>query len=85
MSVTARELADQVIAARKAAWDKSSPAIPVVSTEQLNPEDEVVARRMVEAAGFRGPELDEMVRKVTHLMVGRVEALADHQPAVNGD
>lgn len=85
MTVTARELADEVIASRKSVWEKTNPTIPVVSTEHLNPEDEAAARRAVEAAGFRGKDFDEMFRKVKHLMVGRVEALADHQPADNAD
>lgn len=85
MSVTARELADQVIAARRKAWEKADPTVAVVSTEQLNPEDEATVQRLVEAEGYTGEELKEMVRKVTTLIVGRVEALADDMPADNAD
>jgi hypothetical protein len=83
MSATARELADKVVAARQKAWDKSDPTVAVVSTEQLNPEDEVTVRRVVAAEGYTGKEMDEMVRKVSALVVGQVEALADNMPTDN--
>jgi alkyl hydroperoxide reductase subunit AhpC len=54
-----------------------------VSTEQLNPDDEVTVRRVVAAEGYTGRELDEMVRKVSALVVGQVEALADDMPTDN--
>lgn len=85
MNVTARELADTVVAARQAAWDKWDPTVAIVSTEHLNPEDEAVVRRVVSQAGYAGHEYDEMIRKVTALVVGQVEALADNQPAVDAD
>jgi hypothetical protein len=85
MSATAREIADKVVAARQKAWEKSNPTIAVVSTEELNPEDEAIVRRVVAAEGYSGKELEEMVRKVSALIVGRVEALSDDMPADNAD
>jgi hypothetical protein len=83
MSATARELADKVVAARLKAWDKSDPTEAVVSTEELNPDDEATVRRMVAADGYTGRELEEMVRKVSALIVGQVAALADDMPTDN--
>ena len=83
MSATAREMADKVVAARQKAWDKSDPTVAVVSTEELNPDDEVAVRRVVAAEGYTGREMDEMVRKVSALVVGQVEALADNMPTDN--
>lgn len=85
MGTTARELADRIAAMLRKSWDKSNPSIAVVSTEELNPEDEATVKRVVAAEGYSGHELDEMVRKVSDLLVGRVEALADDMPADNGD
>jgi hypothetical protein len=85
MSATARELADQVVAGRQKAWEKSNPTAAVVSTEELNPEDEAIVRRVVAEHGYKGNEFEEMVRKVSALIVGKVEALADNMPADNAD
>jgi hypothetical protein len=85
MKATARELADKVVSARQKAWEKANPTIAVVSTEELNPEDEATVRRIVAMEGYTGHELEEMVRRVSALIVGRVEALADDMPADNGD
>ena len=85
MQATARELADKVVATLRKSWDKSNPTVAVVSTEQLNPEDEAVVRRVVAAEGYTGHEFEEMVRKVSTLIVEMVEALADHMPADNAD
>jgi hypothetical protein len=85
MNATARELADKAVATLRKSWDKSNPTVAVVSTEQLNPEDEAVVRRVVMADGYTGAKLEEMVRKVSALIVGEVEALADHMPADNAD
>jgi hypothetical protein len=85
MIATARELADKVVAKLRKTWDKSNPTVAVVSTEELNPEDEATVRSVVAAEGCSGAELEEMVRKVSALIVGRVEALADHMPADNAD
>jgi len=85
MSATAREIADEVVAARQKAWEKSNPTVAVVSTEELNPEDEVIVRRVVTEHGYKGKDFEEMVRKVTSLIVGKVEALADDMPADNAD
>lgn len=83
MNTTAREMADKVVATRKKAWDKSDPTVAVVSTEQLNSDDEEVVRRIVAAEGYTGHEFEEMVRKVSALVVGQVEALADDLPTDN--
>jgi hypothetical protein len=60
MSATAREMADEVIAARQKACEKSNPTVAVVTTEELNPEDEVIVRRVVAEHGYKGREFDEM-------------------------
>jgi hypothetical protein len=83
--MTARELADRVLLERRAAWAKSDPQTAIVATEELGPEDERAVRRAVEKEGYRGAELEEMVRHVSELMVGRVEALADNMPATGAD
>ncbi len=85
MNATARELADQVVAARQKTWEKSNPTVAVVSTEQLNPEDEAIVRRVVAENGYKGEGFKEMVRKVSSLIVGKVEAMADDMPADNAD
>jgi hypothetical protein len=82
---TARELADRFAERRKSAWAKSDPTTAIVATEQLNPEDQRVLRGLVEEAGLRGEELEQMTREVTSLVIGRVEALADKLPATGGD
>lgn len=82
---TARDLADQVVAARKKSWDKWDPTVSIVATEQLNPDDELVVNRIVTDAGFQGVQHEEMVLKVSSLVVGQVEARDDNQPAVGGD
>ncbi len=81
---TAREMADRVVAARRNAWDKSDPTVAIVATEQLNPDDTVVVERIVAAAGFDGSERDEMIRKVSSLVVGQVEAKSDSLPSECG-
>ena len=85
MKATAREMADQIVAARQKAWEKSNPTVAVVSTEHLNPEDEAIVQRTVAAEGYVGHEQEEMIRRVSALVVGQVEALADDMPADNGD
>ena len=85
MSATARELADRVVEARRKAWAKTDPTTAVVATEQLNPEDEAVVRRVVAEEGLTGVEYDEMVRKVSAMIVGKVEAQADDLPADAAD
>jgi hypothetical protein len=85
MNATARELANRVIAARRKVWEKSDPTVSVVSTEQLNPEDEAIVQRVVAAEGYTGTERDEMIRKVSALVVGQVEALADDMPTDSAD
>jgi len=82
---TTRELADRFLEARKAAWANADPTTAIVSTEQLNPDDEQALRRFLEDAGYRGKELDRVAAQVAALVVGRVEALADDLPATGGD
>jgi hypothetical protein len=82
---TARELADRVIEDRQRAWAKSDPSTAIVATQQLNPGDEREVRRIVSAAGYKGEEFEQMVRQVSALVVGQVEALADDLPATGGD
>jgi hypothetical protein len=83
--VTAREMADRVREARKSAWAKADPSTAIVATEQLGPDDEAAVRRVVADAGYRGEKAEEMVRRVSALVVGSVEALADDLPATGGD
>lgn len=83
--MTVKELADRVVAARKAAWDKSDPTTAIVATEQIGPEDEAAVRQVVAAAGYKGPELDDMTRQVSARVVELVEALADNMPATGAD
>jgi hypothetical protein len=85
MSATARELADRVVDSRRKAWDKTDPTTAVVATEQLNPEDEAVVRRVVAEEGLGRVEYEEMVRKVSAMIVGKVEAQADDMPADGAD
>lgn len=82
---TSREMADRVIEARRPAWATADPTIAIVATEQLGPDDERAVRRVVEEAGYAGEELERMVRQVSALVVGQVEALADDLPATGGD
>ena len=83
--LTAREMADRVMRSRERAWDRSDPTIAVVATQKLNPDDERAVRRTVHEAGYDGEEGEQLVRQVSALVVGQVEALADHLPATNGD
>jgi hypothetical protein len=83
--LTAREMADRVIKGRERAWDQSDPTVYVVATQKLNPEDERAVRRTVQEAGYSGEEREQMVRQVSALVVGQVEAMADDLPATNGD
>ena len=83
--LSARELANQVVAARQISWDKADSAVAVVATDTLNPDDEAVVRRFVAAEGYSGAEFDQMSSKVSRLVVGTVEALADDQPATGAD
>jgi hypothetical protein len=85
MTTTARALADQVLEARQSAWAKSDHATAIVQTEQLNPDDTKVVRRIVADAGYQGEELEQMVKQVSDLVVGTVEALSDDMPATGGD
>ena len=82
---TARELADRVVGGRRREWAKSDPTTAIVSTQQLNPDDEREVRRIVSEAGYKGEEFEQMVRQVAALVVGQVEALADDLPATGGD
>jgi hypothetical protein len=83
--LTAREMADQVVKGRERAWDRSDPTVAVIATQKLNPDDERVVRQTVQEAGYSGDEGEQMIRQVSSLVVGQVEALADDLPATNGD
>jgi hypothetical protein len=82
---TARELANRVVEVRQRAWAKSDHSTAIVSTQQLNPDDDREVRRIVKEAGYQGEEFEPMVRQVSALVVGQVEALADDLPATGGD
>lgn len=83
--VTAREIADRVLEARQAAWGRSDPSTVIVATGQLTPDDTAAVRRIVAESGYAGEELEQMVRQVAALVVGKVEALSDKLPATGGD
>jgi hypothetical protein len=85
MSATARELANQVVADQLETWELSDPSVAVVSTEQLNHEDEATVRRVVAAEGYTGVVQVKMIRKVSALVIGKVRALADNMPSDNSD
>ena len=82
---TAREFADRVREARKGAWEKSDPTVAIVSTKQVNPDDERVVRRIVADAGLKGEELEQMVQQVATIIVRQVEAQDDDMPVDGGD
>ena len=82
---TARTLADEVIQLRRGAWAKTDHSTAIVATEQLGTDDLAVVRRVVANAGYKGEELEQMIRQVSGLVVGTVEALADDLPATGGD
>jgi hypothetical protein len=81
---TARELSDLFFRTRRNAWERSDPTVAVVATEQLNPRDAQEVRRIVADAGYQGAENDEMVRRVSALIVGQVEAMDDDMPVDAG-
>jgi hypothetical protein len=82
---TSREIADRFLRERQAAWDKNDPTTAIIATEELGPEDVRAIRRIVQESGYEGDELERLVRQVSALVVGRVEALADKLPATEGD
>jgi len=82
---TARELANQVVEARKGTWERADPTVAIVATKKLNPDDERAVRHVVIGAGYQGKELDEMVHQVATLIVGQVEAQDDNMPVDGGD
>jgi hypothetical protein len=83
--MTIRELADRVMDSRELDSRKGDSATAILATWRLSPEDERVVRRVVADAGYRGPELDEVTRRVAARVVDRIEALSDKLPAVAGD
>lgn len=83
--LTVQELAGRVLEARKTAWSRQDSQTAILATEQLNPDDEQVVRRIVSEAGFQGDELEKMVKQVSARVVGHVEAMADNMPAAGGD
>ncbi len=82
---TVRQMADRVREARQKAWASTDCETAIVATEQLNPEDENVVRRVVAEAGYTGQHFEDMVKAVSTRVVGQVGALADHMPADGGD
>ena len=80
----ARDLADQVVAARRNEWEESDLTVAIVATEQLNPDDSRVVSRIVAGAGYQGEQLREMTLRVSLLVVGQVEAQNDNMPTVSG-
>jgi hypothetical protein len=83
--MTVQELANQVMARRKSAWARNDPQTAIVATQELGPDDERVVRQVVSEAGYSGDELEDVVRRVSARIVGRVEALADDLPADGSD
>lgn len=81
---TARELSDQVRAARKGAWERSDPTVAIVATQKINPGDEREVRRIVAEDGYEGEEMEKMVQQVASLLVGQVVAKDDDQPVEGG-
>ncbi len=82
---TARQLADSVQIARRAAWDKNDPTVAIVATETLGANDIAVVQRIVTEAGYTGDDYDSMVDHVSQLLIGKVQALDDNMPATGGD
>lgn len=82
---TIHNLADRVLDELKGEWARSDPKIAINFTEKLGPPDEAAVRRVVSSAGYRGPELDEMVKLVSARVVTQVQALTDTQPATGAD
>lgn len=83
--LTARDLADRVRTARRAAWSKNDPTPAIVMLDHLGAEDTAAVRRAVSEAGIEGDEFEPMVRHVSNLLVGQVAALDDDLPATGGD
>ena len=81
---TARDLADQVVAARRNEWEESDPTVSIVATEQLNPDDARVVSRIVAGAGYKGEQVREMSLRVSSIVVGQIEAQNDNMPTVSG-
>jgi hypothetical protein len=81
MQLTARTLADQVVAFRQDSWEESDPSVAVAATEQLNPEDATLVNRIVADAGYSGTQGEVMARRVKSLVVGQVEARIDNSPS----
>jgi len=82
---TAREMANRVVEGRRKAWARADHSTAIISTQQLNPDDEREVRRVVKDAGYQGEEGEQLVRQVSALVVGQVQALADDLPATGGD
>jgi hypothetical protein len=82
---TIHTLADRVLDELKGDWARSDPKTAITFTEKLGPSDEAAVRRVVSSAGYRGQELDEMVKLVSARVVTQVQALTDTQPATGAD
>jgi hypothetical protein len=85
MAATVQELAEKVRATRERAWEKSDPTTAAVAAGTLGADDDRAIRQVVADAGYAGAELEEMVKRVTARLIGKLEAMADDMPATAGD
>ena len=83
--MTAREMANQVRECRQSAWERSDSTTAIVVRDRLDSEDLRAVRRVVAEAGYIGKEIEPKVRRVTSLVIGKIEALSDNMPADGGD
>lgn len=82
--MTAREMANRLRETRLTAGDWYDSAT-VIATERLSLDDLHVIRQIVRDAGYEGVEVEPKVRRVSDLIVGQIEALADNMPADGAD
>lgn len=82
---TIHNLADRVLDELRGEWARSDPQTAINFTEKLGPTDEAAVRRVVSSAGYRGHDLDEMVKLVSARVVTQVQALNDTMPATGAD
>jgi hypothetical protein len=82
---TIHNLAARVMEELKGEWARSEPETAINFTEKLGPSDVAAVRQVVSSAGYKGSELDEMVKLVSARVVTQVQALSDTQPATGAD
>jgi hypothetical protein len=82
---TIHNLAARVMDELKGEWARSEPETAINFTEKLGPSDVAAVRQVVSSAGYKGSELDEMVKLVSARVVTQVQALSDTQPATGAD